>query len=294
MSSQPPDERSQSLRNSFDVHGFGFQYAVIERIESLDRTWHFGWEFIGAELPTSLKVGEEIHADFIFFSGLSRTYLVGECKRVDPALAQWCFAKSRYTTGRGPAPPILDELYFPNESQDKIRLRPLRLLGQSQKSYQVGTSVKDNSKKGDGIGLDRRKEISQPVTQVLRAANGFIELCRDNPRIVRLTSGNSKPVRILPVVFTTATLAESPDDLAIADLASGKLPQSVTFSPVSWLWFEHGLNKSLQAAIEGRLVAEEMDDWPNYFLRSAMRSVAIVNANGIASFLDEIDKRIGK
>lgn len=283
------------MLHGLNVHGYGFQYAVIQHIEAVDGVRQLGWRFIGAEVPISLH-GKELHADFIFYNERSGVYLVGECKRVDPALARWGFARTAYTFGsrtlRGSnvmLRPVIDELYCPNASDDKLHLRPLE-LPQVQSWYQVGVVIKTPEQKGDGVTADR-DAISQAATQALRAANGFIELCAENPGIVHRTAGPHVPVCIVPVVFTTAALAASTLDLSHAALESGDLPSSMTFAAASWLWYQHALNRSLQAAVQGRSVAEEMPDWPAYFLRSAVRTVAIVSPDGIADLLEAGTKR---
>jgi hypothetical protein len=87
MPQKPPDDgQSPPFRKGLNVHGFGFHYAVIHQILVAGRI--HGWEFIGAEVPIALN-GKETHADLIFYNKLSGVYLVGECKRVDPSLAQW-------------------------------------------------------------------------------------------------------------------------------------------------------------------------------------------------------------
>ena len=277
----PPEQRSHSFTKGLNVHGFGLNYAVIKKI--LDRAQHFGWQFVGSEIPLTLN-SAETHADLVFYRQVSSLYLLGECKRVDPSRGAWCFGRSQHILGSGFA--TLDELHFPDMS-GRLHLRP-RTVSHKSDSYQVGVEVKDSQEKGDGCPSDQ-KPIAQAVTQVLRAANAFMQLCTENTAIVRQVSGDG-PSRILSAVFTTARLYKTDNDLSIADLASGHLPESVTFSPTSWLWYQHALTKSLQAQIQGRLVAEEMRDWTSYFLRSAVRSVAIVNSEKTWEFLDSVDK----
>jgi hypothetical protein len=142
----------------------------------------------------------------------------------------------------------------------------------------VGVAVKTHHR-GEGCGSDR-KAILESVSQVLRAANGFAALCAENPK---LSLRQVQSIRIVPAVFTTADLTKTDVDLVAANLASGNLPDSVGFESIPWLWFQHPLNRSMQAPVQARYVAEDWEDWTDYFLATAVRSVAIVKSAEPAS-----------
>jgi hypothetical protein len=282
----PKDEQPPSIHKGFNYHGFGFHYAVIAEIERLSKASFHEWEFIGSEIPLSLH-GTDIHADFILFNPSRRMYLVGECKRVNPAVARWCFARTKYRLGMG-APPLVDELYFPKANEDKLQLKTYK-IDAARDVFQVGIALTTGQ---SGQGPPDRDAINNSVGQALRAANGFIQLCAENVYLVRKGFGAGSSVKIVPVVFTTAVLSTLGIDLSASDLASGHLPTTTETDNPDWIWFHHALTESMRARVQGRFVAEDTQDWTAFFQRASLRSVAIVSAGssrGLAGFLDFLD-----
>lgn len=285
--SQTPDDPSNTRladdpdRRALNTHGFGFQYAVIEEIYTKARVRGFDWKLVGAEVPISLN-GEETHADFLFFSPNKGAYLVGECKRADPALGRWCFARSKYHLGSSCA--AVDVLHFRRQDEDRLYISAEPLQAPA---YQVGIAVKRPKVKGDG-NSGARDAISRAASQVLRATNGFIELCGRHPSLVRKEAGG-RPARFVPVVVSTAEIVAGETDLSLADLASGDLPSDFPVAPKSWVWFQHALNESMQANVPGRFEIERFSGWRDLFAQTALRSVAFINSGGVGEFLDTID-----
>lgn len=272
------------FRSALNVHGFGFHYSVATAVQSFRPQFGSPFRFIGAEVPVALN-GVEMHVDLVFWLPDQGTYLVAECKRADPALAEWCFSRSGFTVGGSETRPTLDALRFVDSNS--LHLNPIQ-CGNAASLYQVGVAVKRQDRKGDGCGSDR-DAIAKHSTQVLRASNGLMQLCQKNPKIVQaqLGPGGGPVIVFLPVLFTTARLVVSDDVLSLADLASGNLPASTRFSEVPWLWFQQAVSESLQAKVPGREVAETWSDWAGYFRRVSIRAVAIVNAESVATFLHQ-------
>lgn len=280
------------FRKALSSHGFPFQYAAIQRIISASSD--VGWQFVGSEIP----VGEgenATHADFLFYSPASNAYIVGECKKPDGD-STWLFARSAYSLGRresaGGSPATLDQL-SPQNNHSQVLLDVVALRGTL--AYQVALATKGNAGPIDGTppraqGGDERKGIAGAVTQVLRAANGFMGVCRDNGRLA--FQGGAPTVRFVPVVITTATLVVSSEDLHRSSPATGQVHPETEFQSRSWLWFEHPLSISMRAAVAGRYVDEKARDWATYFSRAAVRSVAIVNSSSIDTFVRSIDDLI--
>ncbi len=265
------------FRQALQEHGHAFHYATIKAIERASTIQDSGWHFVASEVPIALN-GEEVHADLIFRS--HRHYLIGECKRVNPAYSQWLFAQTRFTTGGGPASVTVEELCLDSPGSAGMHVRPFQ-MAPARRAFQVGVTVRTKDK-GQGCVSDK-KAIEETVSQVSRAAGGFAELCSVNRGLV------DGPARIIPAIFTTARLFTCLYDLELADLATGDLPARVEFESVPWLWFQRGLSESLLADLPGRYVAEHAPTWPQYFSRAAIRSVAIVNVDGIDSFMRELD-----
>lgn len=129
------------------------------------------------------------------------------------------------------------------------------------------------------------------MTQVLRATNGFMLLCKASQQLVAgATTAIGGTLSFSPVVFTTATLNLTGQPLRSADSLNGELPENTTFATVPWLWYEHNLSASLRAELPGRYyVPDARRDWEGYIRSAARRAVAIVNTEHIATFLHQID-----
>lgn len=264
-------------RQALREHGHGFHYAVIRRIERATQQVMLGWRFVAAEVPLELN-GVDVHADFLFEA--SNRYLIGECKRVNPTYSEWLFAQTSYRTG-GSARlrPTVEELYVAPGSA--LQVRPFEVAG-AEHAFQVGVSV-HAKRKGEGCVSDKTA-IEEATKQVSRAAGGFSQLCRDNGALL------PSPARIIPVIFTTAKLAVCNQALELSNLATGDLDESAAFSYRPWVWYQRGLTPSLRANLQGRYVSEDSPTWARYFSRSALRSVAIVNEEGIGEFLVALDQ----
>lgn len=88
------DPTPADARKVLSSHGHAFQYAVLRRAEELSD--HTRWIFEVAEFPVG-GPPNTIHIDFVLRSKTGGVYLVAECKRADPARANWCFVKAPYT-----------------------------------------------------------------------------------------------------------------------------------------------------------------------------------------------------
>jgi len=84
------------IRKVLGSHGHAFQYAVLRRAQELFDKGRSTWVFDVAEFPVE-GTDKPIHIDFILSNRSNNVYLVIECKRVDPAVGNWCFLKLPYT-----------------------------------------------------------------------------------------------------------------------------------------------------------------------------------------------------
>lgn len=57
----------------------------------------WAWALEGVEIPVEVR-GEPTHVDFLLKHRFDPAYLVGECKRANPKLSNWCFFKAPYVT----------------------------------------------------------------------------------------------------------------------------------------------------------------------------------------------------
>jgi hypothetical protein len=84
------------FRADLNRHGYGFQHAVVQALQS---NRHRGWLPETTEFPVSYR-GRTTHIDVLASAIEKRVLLVGECKRVNPAVGRWVFAKSPFTFER--------------------------------------------------------------------------------------------------------------------------------------------------------------------------------------------------
>jgi hypothetical protein len=242
VTSNESDESSPAakLRKVIDRHGHAFQEAVLRRGEKLHRDRKSSWVFDAAEVPVEVR-GDHTRIDFVLYEvttdvwGPSK-YLVAECKRANPALSEWCFAKSQYVRRDA----RLGDVIVDEVSADAYRLRVgKQVLTRGQDVYHRGFEVRSDSK---GEGNPDRSAIETACGQVIRGVNGLIGLLRSRIKILIV----NHPTPIIPVVFTTARLWTTDTDLANADLVSGQLNQAtLELRPVPWLWYRYHVSPGL-------------------------------------------------
>jgi hypothetical protein len=266
---------STDLRKVLNTHGHGFHYAVVRRGEELYDLRETKWLLEGTEVP--IVAGDATsHVDFVLGTRTDRIYLVGECKRADPARARWCFARTPYR--------------WRNERDEELIFEQLVLHGDGTRhtrphfSYMTGGSYQlcfelKTGHKGDGEAR-AGKSIEEAVSQVLRGVSGLIELVTD---FARSSGEGEKTIKFLPAIFTTAELWATECDLAGAELATGNLgPEQVRAEPIDWVWFTHNRSPRLgpSAPFEGR-----RNDLPTLVRHEYARSIAVISVNGIDDFL---------
>src|SRR5438067_1519637 len=73
-------------------HGYGFQYAVLRKARLLFEKKQSVWRFEVSEFPVTTQ-HDSTRIDFVLKAGSKETpiLMIVECKRANPALANWCF-----------------------------------------------------------------------------------------------------------------------------------------------------------------------------------------------------------
>jgi len=94
---------SEAFGKVLNSQGHAFQHSVIRAAEELYRESRSRWIFEVAELPVNLH-GKDTRIDIIMRKQDTRIYLIGECKRANPALSNWCFARAPYVRRNCRAP----------------------------------------------------------------------------------------------------------------------------------------------------------------------------------------------
>ncbi|MET0753010.1 MAG: hypothetical protein ABWZ66_06540, partial [Pyrinomonadaceae bacterium] len=90
------EEIASSLRNVLDKHGHSFHYALMRKADEMAIARQTEWRLYGTEIPVKVN-GQVIHIDFVLKHKTAEVYLIAECKRAEPAKANWCFVKAPFT-----------------------------------------------------------------------------------------------------------------------------------------------------------------------------------------------------
>ena len=201
-------------------------------------------------------------------------YLVAECKRVNPSLSRWGFARAPYRE---------DAIVFDRFAQlpdlhstQTSKSYPTPVVKSSaSKPYHIAVELKVKSAESDGPG---HGAINNATAQVLRGTSGLINSLfpSDRPPIPREVSA------FLPVIFTTSEIWVTDADIAGADLASGDL-ETLSCTKQDWIWFNHNRSPRLRHDLKWTNAKDLADALQDEFTRS----IAIVSADGVDSFFSK-------
>jgi hypothetical protein len=270
------EEIAHKFLRALNSHGHAFQQTVIRACHDL-AIEYTNWQFEVGEFPVQLREADT-SLDVVLSLRSQNLYLVVECKRADPNLAHWCFARTPYVLrGARRTDPMLTAVFH---EPGRVVERPHR-LSTGDEVYHVAHELK-TGKTGSGVP-GGRGAVSDAVNQVLRGAGGLIEtLVRHRAQALPVGT----PVLVVPAVFTTAQLFVTDADLSNADLQTGDLA-TAPLRPCPWLWYMAHQSASQRADLPivtrgtpvnwnlSRLLTERL-----------ARAVAIVNVpDGIAGFL---------
>lgn len=262
-------------RKVLGAHGYGFQYAVLRRAEELAAERRSNWVFEAAEFPVG-TADSPTHIDFLLRNAPSTVYLVVECKRADPAHANWCFLRAPYTRRDS----LEDELVFQEvvyQAETLVAAQP-RTRHASLESTHLGFELR-TAAKGEGSG--GRNAINDATAQVLRGSNGLLDHLFPEQRAYR---GDRRSVVFVPVIFTTARLWVAKGDLSAADLTTGRLPDDWgELSSVPWLWYTYNQSSALRHRLPS--VRQAQPSLSDALHAEYSRTIAIVGSDGIDTFL---------
>jgi hypothetical protein len=285
-----PLDPAEDFRKVLNRHGYGFQYSVMAFIDKLRRERRCNWDLVAPEFPVAVQ-GKSTRIDFVYRKAQPHVYLVGECKRVNPRLSNWCFSSSFYARGES----RLDRMIFPYAwvpLTDKVsepvlpHAQAVRMLTGIVSEpipgiYHVGRSVRSDQT-GDNGGRDS-DAIEYAAGQACRGLNGLVEFF--NARRVDLPK--NEKLYFMPAIFTTARLWTTDVDLADAQIENDELkPDSISVKEVPWLWYQYHQSPELRHTAP----TDEEDpvspfDLAGVLKREFIRTIAIVTWNGIEDFL---------
>lgn len=275
------------LRKTLNRHGYGFHYATLRRAVELadDRTSQ--WLFQASELPVRVR-GQDTRIDFVLqLGGNGRVLMVAECKRANPALSNWCFARAPYTARQQRS-----------ETTRKVHAESVRVMEEggvtlqrrflkwSDDVFDVAVEVKAD-KPGDPHGGGGRDAIENAAGQVCRGLNGLIELMRDRRKTIPgIMQGMSREYTrradLVPVIFTTAKIWTTDQDLGEANLDDGKLEGGLDAEKRGWIWYRYPQSPGIKHTVDSDFTS---DEFGAIIDREFTQLIAIVSPSGVDDFL---------
>lgn len=273
----------QSFNKVLNRHGYGFQYSILRKawdISGQDSRWIFK----AAEFPVEVQ-GAGTRIDFILarvpdyrFQG--GFYLVAECKRANPALSNWCFARAPFVHedrvyGHGGYDPLILE-YAELGEQGSV-LAYAKQKSKLEHPYHVAVEVRSDAR-GEPSGESGRA-IEDAATQVSRGLNGLIEFVRKTSQFLK----REKDAYFLPVIFTTARIWTTDADLSSAQIETGNVDLADSrFTERPWVAYQYHLSPGLKHAASP---AERSGSLTELMDSEYVRTIAVVNASGVEEFL---------
>lgn len=270
----------EAFRKLLNAHGHVFQRRVWRAVREMREGQQANWVPVVYEFPVETRDGRTTSIDLILRRKGDAIFLIVECKRANPALSNWCFARGlkdhRERVG-------YEQFGGTDNTFEIVPLTSPRIFG-------VALECRADEK-GDPAG-EGRGAIESAVTQVLRATHALIDTYLPS-RLLQLWSAESGGVKdsvvLLPVVVTTATLWTSEVELETADLVSGELESgSVAVVPKPWLFYRYHMTPALRQkrvpphdTVRSHTLAELLN-------RDFARPVAIVNVEGLGDFLSNV------
>ncbi len=281
MNNNFKDSLLKLFHQSINQHGYSFQYSIIQKIIDLSKNNAFPWYVEVSEFPVNVN-DNDLHIDFILKHHEEQIYIIAECKRANPALSDWCYARSPFVHKRQRRKfnIILEKIY--RNWQSHLFSEPF-FIDKTNDAFHIMFEIKTN-KKGDKYS-DGRGVYNSAVTQALRGVNGFANFLVEKKLVEK-----EKWAIIIPVIFTTANLFISDVDLSSADISNGNIDYSmINLEIKNWLWFQYHQSINLKHSITINKDYKELFDILD---NEYSRSIATVNSNSIEDFLIYLDDLI--
>ena len=278
----------RGLTHSLNTHGFSFQYAVLKAADICFKDEESPWAFEVSEFPVAVNE-TPTHIDFILRNKNEPFYLVGECKRSNPALSNWCFVRAPYVSRSiSSGERIVREVISvrPNNTSSPPRIG-LDWIERSKDIYRLAFEVKSEDK---GDSKQGRGQINEATTQALRGLNGlisfFVNYYMNKFKLpLGMNFNNLSRVSFMPVIFTTAKIMVSDVDLSAADLESGNIDvSSVKLQPRDWIFYHFSQSPNIKHSFGNFKESEELSE---VLYSDYTRTIPIVNSAGIRSFLSD-------
>ncbi len=268
------DRTKKGFQIALGRHGFGFHYRVVRECIGLRKENRSPWMYVESEFPFQVQ-GHDTRVDFILKHSHKPFYILAECKRANPALSNWCFAKNPFTH-KDPLAELAyaETIHLPGLGRTKSGVVT---IATSPELFHIGLEVK-TAEKGDKKG-ETRGGIEAAATQVCRALNGMMDFFAGNASVF----GDERIISFMPVVFTTARLYVSDVDLSLSNRQDGTVDLSGSeFREAPWLFYHYHQSPGLKHSVPESTPGERLTE---ILYKEYVRTIAVVSASGIARFL---------
>jgi hypothetical protein len=266
-------------------HGYAFQYRTLKTADDACGPGSHapGWVFQVAEFPVEVR-GRQTRIDYLLQRSDRPTYLVVECKRANPKLKRWCFAKAPYVIRGFDTNRVFGEQVRFDKPSNRLLCNTFRESVFCDK-YHLAFEMRVQGERGDEEGSKGRGDIEDAATQVSLGLNGLIESLR--PFETEFKEGDV--MTFFPVIITTATLFVSDVDLSTAGLDSGEVDSStLNLKEAGWVIYQYpvspGIKHSLPVSKRPPITSRARDLGRN-LEDEFLRSIAIVNSLHFEEFL---------
>ena len=272
-------ERQRRFEIALNRHGYAFQHSILSRVKALREQNLTDWFFEAAEFPVEVR-GEGTRIDLLLSSSGYYYWLLAECKRVNPAFADWVFFRAPHMHAGREDDRFVAEQITADGSSGGIELRTVTTF--RDRACHVAIQVK-TKKDGDPAGGSGR-EIEDAAGQVLKGAGGTADFLGRSKQMFR----GRPSVTLVPVIFTTADLYIAPLDPGDVDPVSGEVrPNSLRPVAVPYLFYQYHVSPGIKHGLPERK-APPAEPY-GVLLLEFMRTITVVNAAGIDTFLREFN-----
>lgn len=266
-------------------HGYPFHYRTLKAAQDASENRSSVWIFQVSEFPVEVR-GRQSRIDYVLQWKHLPTYLVAECKRANPKMKRWCFARAPYVRRNAGSEYLLAEAILFNHSTGQFSATVLKeWFVPDGQAFHIALEMKVRDEKGDEEGSTGRSAIEDAATQVNLGLNGLIEFFQTNPPPFLADTR----MMFIPVVVTTAQLFAADVELSSADIESGEIdPATVKLTEKEWVFYQYPVSPGLKHSVPQAKPSSDLFslvDLGKSLEANYLRSVAVVQGKHIEKFL---------
>lgn len=265
-------QRRERFAKAINRQGFAFQSRVVDELHQLVEKSSSQWSLAAIEFPVQAgKFGTRI--DFVLEAHRSPYWLVGECKRVNPAFSEWFFLKAPHVRRDHEERYVVEEIHL-HHHEMFARGVSLR-AGREELMFHTAYAAPIDAK---GDGPPGHNAVEDAAGQACKGMNGLANLLKSNRGLL----GEQNKRIVVPVIFTTANLFSCELPVAQVDLPSGEVaPEKLNVVAQPFVFYQYHLSPELAHDVMRVGAAPGLSP---LLADAFIRTIAIVNASGIETF----------